>query len=455
MLFRSQNPTRTNATTADAGTYSVTITVSGCTSAAGTTNVVVNPTPATPTASNGGPYCEGATIALSTPFVSGATYAWTGPNGFTSTQQNPTRTNATTADAGTYSVTITVNGCTSAAGTTNVVVNAAPATPTASNGGPYCEGATISLSTPLVSGATYSWTGPNGFTSTQQNPTRTNATTADAGTYSVTITVNGCTSAAGTTNVVVNPTPATPTASNGGPYCEGATIALFAPAVGGATYSWTGPNGFTSTQQNPTRTNATLADAGTYAVTVTVNGCTSAAGTTDVVVNPSPATPSASNGGPYCEGATISLSTALVGGATYSWTGPNGFPSALQNPTRTNATTADAGTYSVTVTVSGCTSAAGTTSVTVNLIPATPTASHGGPHCAGATRSPSTPGPGGATYAWTGPNGFTSALQNPTRSNATLADVGTYSVTITVGGCTSAAGTTNVVVNATPATPTA
>jgi hypothetical protein len=196
-------------------------------------------TPATPTASNGGPYCEGATIQLSTPTVAGATYAWTGPNGFTSSAQNPTRTNATTADAGTYSVTITVNGCTSAAGTTNVVVNATPATPTASNGGPYCEGATIQLSTPTVAGATYAWTGPNGFTSSAQNPTRANVTTADAGTYSVTITVNGCTSAAGTTNVVVNATPATPTASNGGPYCEGATIQLSTPTVAGATYAWT------------------------------------------------------------------------------------------------------------------------------------------------------------------------------------------------------------------------
>src|SRR6185436_18579653 len=129
------------------------------------------PIPATPTASNGGPYCEGATIQLSTPTVAGATYAWTGPNGFTSSDQNPTRANVTTAEAGTYSVTVTVNGCTSAAGTTNVVVNPTPATPTASNGGPYCEGATIQLSTPTVAGATFAWTGPNGFTSNDQNPT--------------------------------------------------------------------------------------------------------------------------------------------------------------------------------------------------------------------------------------------------------------------------------------------
>ena len=247
--------------------------------------------PATPTASNGGPYCAGATIQLSTPSVSGATYAWTGPNGFTSSLQNPTRTSATTADAGTYSVTVTVNGCTSAAGTTNVVVNATPATPTASNGGPYCDGQTIQLSTPVVSGATYSWTGPNGFTSSLQNPTRTSATTADAGTYSITVTVNGCPSAAGTTNVVVNATPATPTASNGGPYCDGATIQLSTPFVSGATYAWTGPNGFTSSAQNPTRTNAATADSGTYVVTVTVNGCTSAAGSTNVIVNDCPDPP--------------------------------------------------------------------------------------------------------------------------------------------------------------------
>src|SRR6266571_1787944 len=119
-----------------------------------TLNVTVNPGPATPTASNGGPYCEGATISLSTPTVTGATYAWTGPNAFTSSQQNPTLAKGASADAGTYSVTVTVNGCTSAAGTTNVVVNATPATPTINAGGPttFCQGGNVTLTSSSASG---------------------------------------------------------------------------------------------------------------------------------------------------------------------------------------------------------------------------------------------------------------------------------------------------------------
>ena len=451
----TRNPTITGVTAAAAGTYSVTITVSGCTSAAGTTTVVINPLPATPAATNNGPLCVGADLNLSTPTVAGATYSWTGPNGFTSTTRNPTITGVTAAAAGTYSVTVTVSGCTSAAGTTTVVINPLPATPAATNNGPLCVGADLNLSTPTVAGATYSWTGPNGFTSTTRNPTITGVTAAAAGTYSVTITVSGCTSAAGTTTVVINPLPATPAATNNGPLCVGADLNLSTPTVAGATYSWTGPNGFTSTTRNPTITGVTAAAAGTYSVTVTVSGCTSAAGTTTVVINPLPATPAATNNGPLCVGADLNLSTPTVAGATYSWTGPNGFTSTTRNPTITGVTAAAAGTYSVTVTVSGCTSAAGTTTVVINPLPATPAATNNGPLCVGADLNLSTPTVAGATYSWTGPNGFTSTTRNPTITGVTAAAAGTYSVTVTVSGCTSAAGTTTVVINPLPATPAA
>ncbi len=104
------------------GSYSVTVIVSGCAGTSPATAVMVSPIPATPAAGNGGPYYAGATVSLTASAVAGATYAWTGPNSFTSTLQNPTIPAATTAATGTYGVTATVDGCTSPAGTTSVVV---------------------------------------------------------------------------------------------------------------------------------------------------------------------------------------------------------------------------------------------------------------------------------------------------------------------------------------------
>lgn len=110
----TQNSGSNNGGAGANGQVKITWSIGGCTP------------PATPTASSNGPICAGATLTLSTPEVSGATYSWTGPNSFSSSLREPSITNATTAASGTYSVTITVSGCTSAAGTTSVAVNAFP-----------------------------------------------------------------------------------------------------------------------------------------------------------------------------------------------------------------------------------------------------------------------------------------------------------------------------------------
>ena len=41
------------------------------------------------------------------------------------------------------------------------------------------------------------------------------------------------------------------------------------------------------------------------------------------------------------------------------------------------------------------------------------------------------------TYSWTGPNGFTSSLQNPTIPNASLIHAGFYNLEVTLNGCSS------------------
>ena len=65
----------------------------------------------------------------------------------------------------------------------------------AGNNGPVCSGATLSLSATTLSGVTYAWTGPNGFTSSLQNPTL-NYLAANAGVYTLQVTSAGCTSTA-------------------------------------------------------------------------------------------------------------------------------------------------------------------------------------------------------------------------------------------------------------------
>jgi hypothetical protein len=152
-------------------------------------HITISAPPATPNPSNNGSLCAGQTLNLSAN-VNADSYQWNGPNGYSSTNQNPTRTNVTTAMDGNYTLTIIQNGCTSAAGTTNVQINAAPATPNPSNNGPLCAGQTLNLSA-NVSADSYQWDGPNGYSSTSQNPTRNNVTTAMDGNYTLTITNNG------------------------------------------------------------------------------------------------------------------------------------------------------------------------------------------------------------------------------------------------------------------------
>jgi len=336
--------------------YTVTANNNGCLGGPSYVTVTVVPTPAAPVAASNSPLCAGQTLNLTASDIPGATYEWTGPNSFSSSIQNPSIPNATIAASGIYSVIATVDGCPSLAGTVTVTVTDVPAAPMAGSNSPLCVGQTLNLIASFIAGATYNWTGPNGFSSSLQNPSVPGITLADAGDYSVTATVDGCTGTAGTTTVVVNPIPAAPIAGNNGPLCEGATLNLTASNIAGATYSWTGPNGFTSSLQNPVIVIVTLADAGNYSVTATVDGCTSIAGTTIVVVDPIPAAPIVGNNGPLCEGQTLNLTASDVPGATYSWTGPNGFSSSLQNPSIPNVTLAELGDYSVTVTVNGCTS---------------------------------------------------------------------------------------------------
>ncbi|NVN95937.1 MAG: hypothetical protein HXX18_11695 [Bacteroidetes bacterium] len=82
---------------------------------------------------------------------------------------------------------------------------------TLSNNGPVCQGSQLSL-TSNVAGATYNWTGPNGFTSTSQNPNvSSTALPIMSGIYTLNATnvTGSCPNLTGTTMVTVHSKPIT------------------------------------------------------------------------------------------------------------------------------------------------------------------------------------------------------------------------------------------------------
>ncbi|MBU2019962.1 MAG: gliding motility-associated C-terminal domain-containing protein, partial [Bacteroidetes bacterium] len=126
------------------------------------------------------------------------------------------------------------------------------------------------------------WTGPNGFTSNLQNPSIAPVSIQNKGDYFLKIKVLNCESISDTTFVdIVDTIIATP--SSNAPKCAGEDLQLFAQTVVGATYAWSGPNGFSSNLQNPEVTNTSASSSGIYTLTVSLSSCSSAP--TTLIIN--------------------------------------------------------------------------------------------------------------------------------------------------------------------------
>ena len=324
--------------------------------------------PAAPIISANNPVCFNQPLNINCSITAIAPYQinWTGPNGFTSTNLNNLIANAQFANAGTYSVTITKNNCVSAISTVNIVVNALPPAPFIGSNSPVCTGAILNLnSTTNQTGTSYTWTGPNGFTSSSSSPIINNVSFSNQGTYSAYAYLNGCQSASSSSlTVTVKQTPNAPAASSNSPVCANGSLQLFASNVPGTTYVWSGPTSYSSTIQNPTVTNASVYGSGTYTVNAILQGCYSAPATTNVVVLPTPPNPVVSNLN-ICQGSGPQSLTAVGVGLKWYTVPVGGFGNTtapLINPTIVGTTT-----YYVTQTINGCES--NRQALVVNVLP--------------------------------------------------------------------------------------
>lgn len=376
--------------------------------------------------------CAGSSATYSVDPISGMSFQWSGlPSGATFTTPNGTTTsnsigvNWGTAVAGTYTLSVSsadVCGNISAPQTIQVQVLSSSSAPVITGPTDICPGETATLTSSIATGITWS-TGETTQTITINNPgvysvvyssTCGNATTSytvgtssgpqitdvsvtpvtcfggtdgaltvntpatnvqfsinggafqssntfsglPAGNYNITVqSAGGCVS---TATATINPGNSLGvTITEGSSFCVGQTGTLVATvsASGTYTYSWTGPNGYTSSVQNP----SDITDPGTYTLVVTGNTCNASA-TEDVYFGTPPVV--SFNATEVCEGnetdfssdaSTVAAPDQIV---SWMWDFQDGNTSDEQNPSHLYSS---AGVYPVTLTLtssSGCSATA-------------------------------------------------------------------------------------------------
>lgn len=288
---------------------------------------------------------------------------------------------------GTYSVTVTAQNC-SNSDQVNVaylprpVVQLGPDTV-------LCAGSSLTLST-----------GGPGLTCLWQDGSQAASRTINtAGLYWVEVG-NGTCSTRDSIVVGYNPLP-TVSLGNDTTFCAGDALTLDATWPG-ATYTW---------QDGSTTPTLQVSAPGTYRVTVDLNGCT-AQDSLQVAVTPLPQV----DLGPdttVCPGNALTFSAATPG-AGYVWNDGSSLP---------QLTTTVPGTYSVQVTVNGCSASDAATLTNFNL----QTVNLGADIalCAGSTARVGVTVPG-ATYTWN---------TGASTDSITIATAGTYWLDATLNGC--------------------
>ncbi|MGE5420378.1 MAG: hypothetical protein ACM3UT_09345, partial [Chloroflexota bacterium] len=455
--------------------YNFTVTYLGCVSVQ-SADVVINAVPDPPSAPVIGnitqPTCQTATGTVA---LSGLpTGDWTltiSPGGATRNGSGTTTTVSGLAP-GTYTFTVTAAGCTSAA-SENAVVNdptGGPAAPVIGNiTQPTCQTSTGSIAlSGLPSG---SWTiniSPGNATQNGSGTTA-NVTNLSPGTYTFTVTAQGCTSPA-SANAVINDPPGSPSAPVIGnitqPTCSTSTgnIELTGLPTPGTWTVTVSPGGSSSTGTGASTTLTGLSP-GKYTFRVsTGTGCTSSP-SSEATINAQPTTPSEPVTGtptqPTCETPTGSVGiSGLPSSGTWTLTR---FPGSVERTgTGTSVTISGLtpGTYHFTVTNAGGCTSGNSAEVTFNNPPDVPGAPVIGtitqPSCDVRTGIVNLTGlPSGGSWTLTRSPG--NVTTEGTGTSVTVSELApaTYTFRVTSSsGCTSAASA-SAVVNAAPAIPAA
>lgn len=300
-------------------------TTTGCGSDLAPYNVNINPVPTLPTVT-GATICSGASVNLTAYGSPGNTMAWystitsSTPLSVASTYTTPVLTSTTQY----WVEQVSNSNCRSSRVPVTVTVLPVPALPTVSaSNDSLCVGESVTISAAQIPNAVYQWQGPNGSTYGGQSIYIPSVALNNSGTYTLNVTVNGCSATGATAHIVVSPLPSITgnIIVNDATLCEGATLTLSANASAGANYEWTLANGTTSTSAVVTINNVREADdQGFYNLQLTSPaGCLSPVYATLVNVYSVPSILISENTSPKCAQELISFTATAYSGAHYAW----------------------------------------------------------------------------------------------------------------------------------------
>ncbi|MGV3610626.1 MAG: PKD domain-containing protein [Fluviicola sp.] len=345
---------------------------------------------------------------------------------------------------GNYTIRLTLTNSCGSFITNQAIVAQAPPQVTLNTVPSVCAGLSVSptavVNDCLEPSDTYAWTFTGGSPTSASTLVPGTVNYPASGTFPISLAVtNACGTTTANTSVIIRPIPPVLNPQVNSPVCAGGTANFTSDASPSTTYSWSGPNSFTSNQQNFTLTNVTAAQAGTYTVFGTLAGCPGPSSSVTLVVNPIPVISVTPPNATICNGQSVSLTAS--GATNYTWSPATGLSATnvatvTANPTATQ-------TYTV-VGSNGTCSGSTTVTITVNPLPIV----NAGPNttlCNQPIPFTLTPTPAGGT--WTGSNVTSGGVFTP---NGTGTFPLVYSFT-NGNGCTNTDTVLVTVVDPTPA----
>ncbi len=468
------------------GQYAVEVTVDGCISSSSNVQQIsvgeaLGSLKASSNATISSPACSGERVILSATHIDDAAYEWHGPDGIVSRVRGFTIPNAASTASGRYYAKVTLGGCTKLTNEIDVLVREQPAVPQLlARENSLCFGDRLELQTTAYSGVSvrYNWFYDNGngedilvTTTPTPNFAFSDVTEGVAGTYSVQVVIDGCTSVKSNAALIdiqssLEDVTAFSTIVSDKPVCEGETVSFFTSPIENATYRWFGPKGFFSDQPNPSIISTDLDQSGEYYAIVSFDGCGAITNEVSLKVKPKPEKPEIFVDESVCAGGILQLSatTYEADEITYGWIFSDSKTETILASTEvstfpiSNVTSQEDGFYGVSINVDGCTSSSSNFEK-VDVQPALPgmtissTATVTNPACEGEKIDLAAPFLTGASYEWFGPSNFSSQLINPSIPESTTENTGEYFAVVTLNGCPNKTEATMVAVKEKPETP--